>query len=442
MDALGFLRRLLLLNLLLLPLHSCSSVTQLFEAWCNKHGKTYSSEEEKQQRLEIFEDNYAFVKQHNEMSNSSYSLALNAFADLSHHEFKATHLGLAVAATSTTSSAARRNVGEPAGEVVRDNIPAAIDWSQEGAVTDVKDQGKCGASWAFAATGAIEGINKIVTGSLISLSEQELIDCDRPHNQSCEGGFVDYAYQFVIENHGIDTEYEYPYRGQNWVCDEQYIKRRYVTIDGYTDVPANNEKLLLQAVAAQPVSASICASDREFQFYHWGIFTGPCSTTLDHAVLIVGYGSLNELDYWIVKNSWGQWGMSGYILLLRNTGDPQGLCGINMLASYPTKTSPNPPAPPPPGPVMCDLLNYCPKGEFCCCSWSVLGLCLAWKCCAYSTACCKNQHHCRPSDFPVWNTKTNMYLKHTGNATTEAIKKRGSSRKFGGWNSFVDDRFL
>ncbi|KAI9200708.1 hypothetical protein LWI28_012010 [Acer negundo] len=263
MNVLGFLL-LLLLILLLLPLHSCSSsVTQFFEAWCNKHGKTYSSEEEKQRRLEIFEDNYDFVKQHNDIGKSSYSLSLNAFADLTHREFKASHLGLAAAITSS----ARRNVGEP-GEVVRD-IPASIDWSQEGAVTDVKDQGSCGASWAFAATGAMEG-------------------------------------------------------------------------------------------------------------------------------------------------------------------------------SYPTKTSPNPPPPPPPGPVICDLLNYCSEDETCCCTWSFLGICLTWQCCAYSAVCCKGHHHipCRPSDYPVWNTKRNMYLKQTGNAKTKAFKKRGSSRKFGDWNSLAEYRFL
>ncbi|KAK3231696.1 hypothetical protein Dsin_003577 [Dipteronia sinensis] len=283
MNALGFL----LLLLLLLPLHSCSSsVTQLFEAWLNKHGKTYSSEEEKQRKLKIFEDNYDFVKQHNDIGYSSYSLSLNSFADLTHHEFMASHLGLAAA----LASSARRNVGEPR-EVVRD-IPDSIDWNQEGAVTDVKDQGSC----------------------------------------------------------------------------EILLKRRYVTINGFKDVAENNETLLLQAVAAQP-----------------GIFTGPCSKSLNHAVLIVGYDSLNGVDYWIVKNSWGHWGMGGYILLQRNTGDSQGLCGINMLASYPTKTSPNPPAPPPPGPVICDLLNYCSEGDTCCCTLSFLGICLAWQCCAYSS---------------------------------------------------------
>ena len=113
-----------------------------------------------------------------------------------------------------------------------------------------------------------------------------------------------------------------------------------------------------------------------------GIFTGPCSTSLDHAVLIVGYGSEGGKDYWIVKNSWGtRWGMNGYIHMLRNNGDSQGICGINMLASYPIKTNPNPPPPPPPGPTRCDIFTYCGEGQTCCCAHKIFGICLSWKCC-------------------------------------------------------------
>lgn len=80
-----------------------------------------------------------------------------------------------------------------------------------------------GACWAFAATGAIEGINKIVTGSLVSLSEQELIDCDHTYNEGCGGGLMDYAYQFVINNHGIDTEEDYPYQGRARSCNKKMV---------------------------------------------------------------------------------------------------------------------------------------------------------------------------------------------------------------------------
>ncbi|XP_059459849.1 zingipain-2 [Corylus avellana] len=418
-----------------LAFSSPSHTSQLFETWCKEHGKTYSSEAERLHRIRVFEDNYNFVKQHNDMGNSSYTLSLNAFADLTHHEFRASRLGF---------SAAGRNFhrGRPLREhgVVRE-IPSELDWRKKGAVTHVKDQGSCGACWSFSATGAIEGINKVVTGSLVSLSEQELVDCDQSYNSGCEGGLMDYAYQFVIDNHGIDTEEDYPYQGRDRSCNKERLKRRVVTIDGYTDVPPNNEKQLLQAVAVQPVSVGICGSERAFQLYSKGIFTGPCSTSLDHAVLIVGYGSENGVDYWITKNSWGTgWGMDGYIHMLRNGGNSQGLCGINMLASYPTKTSPNPPPPPPPGPTRCDLFTFCGEGETCCCAKRLFGICISWKCCDLNSAvCCKDHLHCCPNDYPVCDTKRNQCFKQNGNITRkEALKSRPTSGKSGSWSSFIE----
>ena len=162
-----------------------------------------------------------------------------------------------------------------------------------------------GACWSFSATGAIEGINKIVTGSLISLSEQELVDCDTNYNTGCNGGLMDYAYKFVVNNHGIDTEKDYPFHAKQQSCNKQKVSTYYlvdntcfsfylllqtldiltslpifpcskyalqlnrhvVTIDGYTDVPENDEDQLLQAVVKQPVSVGICGSERAFQLY-------------------------------------------------------------------------------------------------------------------------------------------------------------------------------
>ncbi|KAL5999509.1 hypothetical protein ACLOJK_037794 [Asimina triloba] len=137
---------------------------------------------------------------------------------------------------------------------------------------------------------------------------------------------MDYAFEWVIQNHGIDTESDYPYLSRDGICYKEKKKHRVVTIDGYVDVPPNNEQQLLQAVAAQPVSVGLCGSERAFQLYSQGIFNGPCSTSLDHAGLLVGYGSQNGVDYWIMKNSWGKsWGMDGYIHMLRSGGNSEGL---------------------------------------------------------------------------------------------------------------------
>lgn len=378
----------------------------------------------------MFQDNLAFINHHNSLGNgnSSYTLDLNAYADLTHHEFKASKLGLPLSANDLIRLK-RGSPGQRPGPIGDVGIPSSVDWRKQGAVTNVKDQGNCGACWSFSATGAIEGINKIATGSLVSLSEQELIDCDRSFNEGCDGGLMDYAYEFVIQNHGIDTEDDYPFQARGKTCNRNKLKRRVVTIDGYVDVPAN-EEALLKAVATQPVSVGICGSDRAFQLYSKGIFTGPCSTSLDHAVLIVGYGSENGVDYWIVKNSWGtSWGMNGYIHMQRNSGKSEGICGINNLASYPTKTSPNPPPPPPPGPTKCSLFSYCAAGETCCCARSFLGLCLSWKCCELNSAvCCKDHYHCCPQDYPICDTGKNLCLKRTGNTTeAKAMSSRQSS---------------
>lgn len=130
-------------------------------------------------------------------------------------------------------------------------------------------------------------------------------------------------------------------------------------------------------------------------------------------MLIVGYGSENGVDFWIVKNAWGtSWGMNGYMHMLRNSGNSQGICGINMLASYPTKTSPNPPVPPSPGPTKCNLFTYCSEGETCCCARRLLGICFSWKCCGLTSAvCCKDKRHCCPQDYPVCDTRRGQCLQ-------------------------------
>ncbi|CAL4952046.1 unnamed protein product [Urochloa decumbens] len=322
-------------------LSSHGRLTELFERWLSRHGKSYATLEEKLRRFEVFRDNLEHIDETNHKARS-YWLGLNEFADLTHDEFKSAYLGLAPHKQATSSSesngASFRYEGVDAA-----SLPKSVDWRKKGAVTGVKNQGQCGSCWAFSTVAAVEGINQIVTGNLTALSEQELIDCDTDGNNGCNGGLMDNAFSYIAHTGGLRTEEAYPYLMEEGTCQKrghggrsESEKEQVVTISGYEDVPRNNEQALIKALAHQPVSVAIEASGRSFQFYAGGVFDGPCGTALDHGVAAVGY----DHDSIIVKNSWGAtWGEKGYIRMKRGTGKRHGLCGINKMASYPTKNN-------------------------------------------------------------------------------------------------------
>ncbi|RWR83316.1 senescence-specific cysteine protease SAG39-like protein [Cinnamomum micranthum f. kanehirae] len=309
-----------------------TSMSEMHEQWMAQHGRVYKDAAEKEQRLKIFKENVEFIHSFNNAGEKPYKLGINEFVDLTNEEFRTTRNGFraSMVRPMRTTSFMYDNVTV---------VPSAMDWRKKGAVTPIKNQGQCGSCWAFSAVAATEGITQLTTGKLISLSEQELVDCDTGgEDEGCWGGFMDQAFDFIQHNKGLTTEANYPYKGVGGTCNRKKSTNHAADINGHEDVPANSEKALLQAVANQPVSVAIDASGSAFQFYSSGVFTGDCGTELDHGVTAIGYGiTTNGTKYWLVKNSWGTgWGEEGYIRMQRDVDAAGGLCGIAMSASYPT----------------------------------------------------------------------------------------------------------
>jgi cathepsin L len=255
---------------------------------------------------------------------------MNGFADMTNVEFGRVYNGLKMDASMLPPEAPTK-------------VPFVgavnVDWRTKGAVTAVKNQGQCGSCWSFSTTGSVEGCHQISTGSLVSLSEQNLMDCSwNQGNEACNGGLMTPAMTYIISNGGIDTESSYPYTATSSHTCRYSAANRGSTEKSYTNVAKGDENDLANKVNIGPTSVAIDASQSSFQLYKSGVYYEPrCSSTqLDHGVLAVGYGTddTSKADYWIVKNSWGtSWGMSGYIWMSRNRNNN---CGIATMATLPT----------------------------------------------------------------------------------------------------------
>ncbi|EFA74824.1 cysteine proteinase 5 precursor [Heterostelium album PN500] len=303
------------------------------------HDRQYTAQEFGT-RFNIFKKNMDFVHKWN-AKGSSTVLGLNSMADISNEEYQRVYLGTHIDASQFRQQAASHKLGRTF------KVQAAnVDWRAKGAVTPIKNQGQCGSCWSFSTTGSTEGAHFIKTGNLVSLSEQNLMDCSKPEgNQGCNGGLMTAAFEYIIKNNGIDTESSYPYKAEDGKKCLYNPANSAATLSSYVNVTTGSESDLAVKSGLGPVSVAIDASHNSFQLYSSGVYYEPkCSQTqLDHGVLVVGYGSdalpsagvsAGSGDWWIVKNSWGTtWGVEGYIYMSRNRNNN---CGIATMASLPS----------------------------------------------------------------------------------------------------------
>ncbi|XP_053330899.1 cathepsin S [Spea bombifrons] len=305
-----------------------------WQLWKEAYGKEYDNLREDLSRRVTWEKNLKLVTLHNlehSLGMHSYELGMNHLGDMTSEEVMATLTGLVVPPQSERLSSS----GNKWNSTRRTSLPDSVDWRERGLVTNVKNQGGCGSCWAFSAVGALEGQMKLKTGNLVSLSPQNLVDCSRKYgNKGCSGGYMTQAFQYVIDNQGIDSDSSYPYSAMDQQCRYDPAGKASTCVK-YTEVQPGTEDNLKQVVATVgPVSVAIDGTRPSFFLYKSGVYDDPsCTKNVNHGVLVVGYGNLNGKDFWLVKNSWGEkYGDQGYVRIARNQGN---LCAIASYPSYP-----------------------------------------------------------------------------------------------------------
>lgn len=301
-----------------------ATTTKLYDDFVDymiTYDKQYSYDEF-MYRYDVFAENVQRIQEHNN-NNHNWKMEINAWTDRTWDEFAESRIGLNLPSNVFESESFAYIFDESDYK----QIPDYLDWRERGVVNPVKNQGRCGSCWAFSGVSAIESAHALKYNQLYNLSEQQLVDCSTADN-GCNGGLMDDVFEYATRR-ALCTAEEYPYNAHDGTCKPC---KGVVRVQKFVDITSRNEQDILKALLKQPLSVAIEADQRGFQFYTSGVFDGECGTNLDHGVVLVGYGKENGLDYWLIRNSWGDdWGDEGYIKIRRGTNQ----CGIALQASYP-----------------------------------------------------------------------------------------------------------
>ena len=331
------------------------SILDRFHEWASTHKISLpESDDSFLHMLENWRNNDLIIKETN-AKNLTYTLGHNHFSGMNSGEFAelmrfrnnrelfadgASPFGLRGASYSEVSSSEEQA------------LPASVDWRTAGVVSPVQDQGQAGTCYSFSTTAAVETALAIKTGKLTKMSEQEIVDCSTIKNggpnMGTSGGQIAPTFTWIGKTGGLCTEQAYPYvsgtTGKTGTCQNTCSKVAGSAVSSVVNVKPKSDTDLMTALTKTIVSIAIEADQSSFQLYKSGVFTGKCGTNLDHAVALVGYGTMNGLDYYFLRNSWSdQWAENGYMMIARGldtaTGKPYnsgaGQCGLLLEASYP-----------------------------------------------------------------------------------------------------------
>ena len=312
-------------------------IQKAYQEWKVKNRRLYGTPAESSFRKTVFAKNFIKIDDVNN-KNLNYKFALNQFSDLTAEEIKAQYFGLGNPKDLKLTTSRRRL--EEDSETIKGlgQLASHKDWETDSDLGEVVHQGGCGSCYSFATVISLEHQYYKKNGKRVDISKQELVDCSKGFgNSGCRGGWMHQAYDYVLQNGGLQLSSSYPYfSAEGSTCKQNSAKNVKGLLSSYVRIDEHDNHHIMRALEHAVVPSAVDASD--LSFYSSGVYDNKeCRSDINHAIVIVGYGQdANGTKYWKIRNSWGNyWGENGYFKLLRHEGRAEGICGITQYNVYP-----------------------------------------------------------------------------------------------------------